>query len=213
MLDVLFSVVTPNIFVSFSADLHSSTRSYSSRVDVEISPARLPPLSMKAAGPAKDYNSDSAESLTEIPVSSTRTGNINSSPGVLYNTGVTHGGFSRSTLPAARKVSKKKKHSVNRKPLSPGDSQRFSNSSITGDLNNSGQQGTLSSTLGATDVSMGTHTLPQTEIIDGRPPVRRQRSHRDVPPLDLSELSGNSDNETTVHSSSKKKKKKLVTKI
>ena len=223
--------------VSFILDLHSSTRSYSSRVDVDISPTtiqELPPpggASIKAAGPATEYHSDSAESLTEIPVSSTRTGgNINALPGGLFNNnpatgGVIHGGFSRNTLPSTKKVStKKKKHSSSssgRKPLSPSDSQRLQNinnnynSSMNGDVNGSGppQDTLVSSTLGATDVSMGTRTLP--EILDGKPPLRRQRSHKDVPPLDLSELSGNSDNEITgSHTGGKKRKKKsLVTKI
>ena len=232
----LRSFYSEMFMVSFVLDLHSSTRSYSSRVDVDILPAKIqalpPPVtSIKAAGPAKEYHSDSAESLTEIPVSSTRTGgNINASPGGLFNNnpaaGVMHGGFSRNTLPSTKKVStKKKKHSLSsgRKPLSPRDSQRLHNinnnynSSMNGDLNGSGppQDTLLSSTLGTTDVSMGTRTLPETEILDGKPPLRRQRSHRDVPPLDLSELSGNSDNEITgSHIGGKKRKKKsLVTKI
>ena len=88
---------------------------------------------------------------------------------------------------------------------------------MNGDVNGSEppQDTLLSSTLGATDVSMGTRTLPETEILDGKPPLRRQRSHRDVPPLDLGELSGNSDSEIPgTHTGGKKRKKKsLVTKI
>ena len=192
---------------------------------MSISPAKIqelppPSASVKAAGPAKEYHSDSAESLTEIPVSSTRTGgNINASPGDLFNNN-----FSRNTLPSAKKVSTKKKHSSSsKKPLSPSDSQKVLNinnnynSSMNGDVNVSGppHDTLLSSTLGATDVSMGTRTLPETEILDGKPPLRRQRSHKDVPPLDLSELSGNSDNEITgSHTGGKKRKKKsLVTMI
>ena len=231
----LRSIYSEIFMVSFILDLHSSTRSYSSRVDVDILPTKIqalppPTASIKAAGPAKEYHSDSAESLTEIPVSSTRTGgNINASPGRLFNnnhaSGMTHGGFSRNSLPSTKKVStKKKKHSLSsgRKPLSPRDSQRLHNinnnynSSMNGDVNGSGppQDTLLSSTLGATDVSMGTRTLPETEILDGKPPLRRQRSHRDVPPLDLSELSGNSDNEITgTQTGGKKRKKSLVTKI
>ena len=165
---------------------------------------------MKPARLAKDYNSDSAESLTEIPVSFTQAGNMKSSVSVLYSQDVTHGGFTRSTLPAARKVSKKRKHPLRKKPLSPSDSQRF-NGSFKHEVNSSGQQGTLSSTSGATDTSIG--TLPSTDIIDpGRPLCRHSSRHKDVPPLDLSELSGNSDDEIATHSG-KKKRKKPITKI
>ncbi len=191
-----------------------------------------------AQSPGADGDSDSAESLTEIPVSATISGtlhsnNLQNGAAKYVDSTVVHGGYTgNNTLPLDKK-SARTKRKMQREANNNLDMQQQPNSSSSSGrgtdrynsphgMNRGGAfgNGTFPSsglstltTTGATDISMGTHSLPSTQILDPSALRRNNSRHRDVPPLDLGELSGQSDNEAAGGSSNKKSKKKVVTQI
>ncbi len=194
--------------------------------------------SCQARSPGAGEDSDSAESLTEIPVSATISGtlhsnNLQNGAAKYMDSSVVHGGYTgNNTLPRDTK-SARTKRKMQREGNNNLDIQQQPNSSSSsgrgtdrynsphgvnrGDAYGNGTfpSSGLSSlaTTGATDISMGTHTLPSTQILDPSALRRSNSRHRDVPPLDLGELSGQSDNEAVGSTSNKKIKKKVVTQI
>ncbi len=236
------------------ADLHDS-QNYASRVDVEIvappPPRAVVPTSRRnpvtpAASNALGYRSESAESLCEIPVSETQTGRSALQQGphlppkpsdVVYSYDVRNGGFSRSTLPAAKKISSKRKkrlhssNSIKKRPLPllPGDSQNFQGDRTQNEESLTQSIMEAQTQPGDSDVvfhnsggvlqreTTPSFTLGATDISMTNGHVTAAAPKRmDVPPLDLGELASvNSDTEVVIHSKThgKKKKRKVITKV
>ena len=175
----------------------STYAGYSGRVDVEnLAPHHLvplppPPPAVRPAAPAADYNSDSAESLTEIPVAQTRMGSLYGggrveqpqrgggrgeqpqANGNLRYTD-TNGNISHKDGNNIRKVRKKRQ-----KPFRPGSGRREGDGGVTQESD----------------------SLPLTKDSSDR----RNKRHADVPPLDLTSLNGNSDDDGDIVSGGSKR--------
>lgn len=176
--------------------------SYSSRVEVEVSPRNLqplPPVAIRPAGPPSQvYDSDSAESLQEIPISSTLSGNMYSGGRSPHNF-MPNGNLSGST--GSGKVSgQSNRGHRHKKRLPDGDFTSPSHS-------NSGRNLSLN---GASLTSFPLKDMPSTEI---PPPSRKAQRRQDVPPLDLSSFNEDSDENSLSTRKKKSKRKKQISKI
>ena len=180
--------------------------SYSSRLDILGSPRSLqplPPVAIRPSGPpAMEYNSDSAESLQEIPVSSTRSGSLYSSGRSPRNFHVPNGNLSGSTGGSAKGTGSSSGRS------SKGKRHKRRPQNSDGDLNSSSRSASFRN--GASMTGFNLQDMPSTEI---PPPVRKPRRHQDVPPLDLSSFNEDSDENSSSVRKKKVKKKKQITKI
>ena len=247
------------VFSDLNSSAHLKNN-YASRVDVEVAPplfqpqqqqqqqqqqrvsrgfssgsggGGLPGGAVTPAGPPRgDYHTDSAESLREIPVSSTRAGgnpvprgipSRQSASDVIYTYDVQNGGLLRSHVHSSEKPKRKKRSTTPHGKAKRSHTPRRSNSNPIQYYNNPefdpndnvNTNATFSTTLENTDISMGTRTLPDTDLANGFPSGSTQK-RADVPPLDLGELAVDSDSDDVVTkpaTHNHKKLKRIVTKI
>lgn len=152
-------------------------RGYSARLDVPVYPVPVHPSprgEVRAASLTSDYNSDSAESLREIPPELTRTGSIYSNSSSRAESPYAHGDYmsvhsSRSSILVTKDTTPRLKRHSNMKEDGDNNFATDSYAKLNGSL----------------DYSEGYSELPLTSVMN--------RHDNDVPPLDLAALRSSSD--------------------
>lgn len=166
-------------------------RSHPGKIDVDTMPSQLvplppPPPTIRPAAPAAEYHSDSAESLQEIPVSQTRMGS-------LYG-GATQARIdSESLSPHSKEGSARNGHIRSKQTDSNGNISKKDGIKKTHRKRHKQRREPETEPL-PKEWEQSEMNFRQQEPLKVHEDGRRKR-HQDVPPLDLGNLRGNSDND------------------